>query len=166
MNYRKSNALKVVEGRPAHYLSKKPIHNLATESPEPPESVTKDPFALAEWQYYVPLLMESGNLTKADRSMLASLCIISSHLETARTFLREGGELNYRGAQGRPRVKKIAAGPIVVGVRGSPVKNPFMDLAQSLERQKRDLCRDLGLAPLVRGLNVAPITQTSEKWDI
>ena len=168
MNVPTSTALRVLRGNP----SKRPLERkpplLPTEAPDCPEDLNLDPVALEAWQYYAPLLLSSGNLTKADRSILKSLCLTTSLLESARKQFREGSTIEYATRGGKTKVRKVAEPKalLVIGSRGGAIKNPFLSLIADLQKEERRYCQSLGLEPHVRGLNAAPAEKADDKWDL
>ena len=136
MNAPTSTALKILRGNEGKRpLARKPPV-LPTEAPDCPEDLSLDPVALETWHYYEPILLRSGNLTKADRNVLKSLCYVTSYLEQARKTFREGGEIEYETIKGRKK-KRTVAEPralVVSGPRGAAVTDPYLAIIHNLLR--------------------------------
>jgi phage terminase small subunit len=139
-------------------------------APDCPIDIEADPLASEAWHYYCPLLIASGNLSKADRNILKSLCLTISMLEAARRDFREGGEVRYKTNRSKDREPaKAQAAPnsvMVTGRRGNMVRNPLLPIVLELQRTEARYCQELGLTPKARGLNyaVAKAVEKSE-WD-
>ena len=96
----------------------------------PPDELTADPVAVAEWQRIVPLLRVSGIISAAERSILIALCHQWSQYLQAQADIR-------------------AHGMIVTSAKG-PMRNPSLSVALDTLQQMRQLWAELGLTPSAR----------------
>ena len=96
-----------------------------------------DDDARAAWEYYLPILIEMGVITQADRALFTAYCVAVSTLKAAQKEIDENG-LIVQGATG-------------------PKKNPAITIGDEAMRMIRLLGADLGLTPASRpGLHANP----------
>ena len=134
------SALKVIRGNPGKRALNKREPRPQAKPPECPDYVKADPVALAYWEHYVPILMDMKVLTVADQTVLASLCLVHSHLILN---LKKVRELNAAGDSG-------IAGIVIATKSGYLAPNQLYLNVQTAIEQELKLCRELGLSPSAR----------------
>ena len=96
-----------------------------------------DDDAVTAWNYYLPILIEMGVITKADLAIFTAFTVAVSGLKAAEKEIESNGL-------------------IVIGASG-PKKNPACTIRDECMRMIRSLGADLGLTPASRpGLHANP----------
>lgn len=94
----------------------------------PPAELDQDPDAIAEWTRVAPLLRQAGLVTQAELTALLALCQMWSR---------------YIGAQR----KVIAEGLCIETMKGVPIPNPYLLVADRALHHCHRLWSELGLTP-------------------
>lgn len=147
-------ALHVLRGNPSRRRlnDREPQPARAEESFDtPPDELTNDSRAIAEWERLVPMMRVSGLISTAERSTLIGLCKSWS---------------TYLDAMGKVRKD----GPVIPGKGAVPVINPWLKVADQALSQCTRLWSELGLTPSSRSRVAAlPVganepAQPKTKW--
>ena len=126
----KPTLMRELEGNPG----KRPINDREPRAPAgiPDCPDFLDDEAKAEWFRIVPVLMEMGLLSRADRSALAAYCMAYSRWVRAEGLVRKFGEI----------VKSPE--------KGFPMKSPYLTVADQALETMRKLMVEFGLTPSSR----------------
>ena len=120
---------KELAGNPGHRKLNAAEPEFPPGIPAPPESVSSDPVALAEWRRVVPLLLESKVLSHGDYAVLVQYCTQFSLYESAVILVRTG---------------------VLLKTKYGPKKNPAITVMQDAAKQVRSSAVELGMTPAAR----------------
>ncbi len=119
--------------------------DLPTSTPEPPEHL--DDIALDEWNRLVGELAQVGTLHKLDRTLLATYCVLWSHLTQAERGIREHGL-------------------VIKGATGAAQASPYYSVAMRAASQLTRIAAELGLSPSSRArLKVQPPADQDDEFE-
>lgn len=114
----------------------------------PPAELKGNPIAVGEWVRLVPMLRVCGIVTNAERPALIALCTEWAQWMEAQTQIR-------------------TLGMLIKGKDGTPMRNPFIRIANDSLKQCQRLWVELGLTPSSRSKLHVPEASSSQpvsKW--
>ena len=124
----------------------KPITKTET-IPDPPEVVTGDGLALAEWERVAPLLYQAGLLSDLDVTGLAMYC---------KSYAR------HVGAEIALKEEPL----IVTSATGGLVKNPLISISSMAISDMLKLGRQFGMTPASRSnVTINKTRKEKDPWD-
>jgi P27 family predicted phage terminase small subunit len=127
----KATVLKLITGTPGH----RPLN--ASEAtprvviPDPPDMVTADPEALAEWKRVTVLLEAVGLIVKLDRAIIAGYCMAWSRWIDCEKMLK-------------------TTGLIIKAPNGYPMYSPYLSASNKALDQVRQFSEQIGLSGSAR----------------
>lgn len=148
MTAKKPTAIRKLEGNAGKRALPKNEPNFEVSIPSPPEHL--DDLALVEWLRITPQLYNTGVITNADMSTLASYCTCYSRWVKAEIELKK---LADGGAE--------YGGLIVVAANGTLMNNPLIGVANTMMLNAVKFAIELGLTPVARSRVTA--LQVAEK---
>lgn len=124
-------ATKIIQGNPGQ----RPLNDDTLKVPPSEDirpTVTLSPIASREWNRIAPVLHSLGLLTDMDKVLLAGYCEAWSRYQEAQAILTSEGVL-------------------VLGYRGSMVKNPAIQVAKDALADVIRIATEFGMTPSSRG---------------
>jgi P27 family predicted phage terminase small subunit len=122
-----ASVVKLITGNPGH----RPLNEREAKPrvvvPDPPEMVTGDPEALAEWNRVTVLLEAVGLIVKLDRAIIAGYCMAWSRWIECEKMLK-------------------TTGLIVKAPNGYPMYSPYLSASNKALDQVRQFTEQIGLS--------------------
>ena len=123
----KATVVKLITGNPGHRALNEREAKPRVVIPQPPEMVTSDAEALAEWNRVTVLLEAVGLIVKLDRAIVAGYCIAWSRWIECEKMLR-------------------TTGLIVKSPNGYPMYSPYLAASNKALDQVRQFSEQIGLS--------------------
>jgi len=123
----KATVVKLITGNPGHRPLNAHEAKVRIVVPDPPEMLTANPEALAEWNRVTPLLAEVGLIAKLDRAIIAGYCMAWSRWIDCEKML-------------------VTTGLIVKAPNGYPMYSPYFSASNKALDQVRQFSEQIGLS--------------------